>query len=155
MDPTVCKGIQVKESRYFRFIFYLNFSTTLEKPKCNTIWQFRCQKPQETSLLELTCKDNKSEILCDDILSIVGQGISKTNLDTVSHKNIPCIHVHGKWDNNNKQNGVKIQVTNEGKLTNYCVKTKHRPNTSSKTKDINEVMMLFQHKTRMKRQQII
>ena len=69
----------------------------------------------------------------------------------VSHKNIPRIHVHGKWDNNNKQNGVKIQVTNEGKLTNYYVKTKHIPNTSSKTKEIKEVMMLFQHKTRMKR----
>ena len=71
----------------------------------------------------------------------------------VSHKNIPRIHVHGKGDNNNKRNGVQIQVTSEGKLTNYCVKTKHIPNTSSKTKDIKEVMTLFQHKTRMKRRQ--
>ena len=71
----------------------------------------------------------------------------------VSHKNIPHIHAHGKWDNNNKQNGVQIQVTNEGNLTNYCVKTKHIPNTSSKTKDINEIMTVFQHKTRMKRRQ--
>ena len=50
-----------------------------------------------------------------------------------------------------KQNGVQTQATNEGKLTNYCVKTNHIPNTISK-KDINEVMTLFQHKTRMKRQ---
>ena len=69
----------------------------------------------------------------------------------VSHKNIPHIHVHGKWDNNNKHNGVQTQVTNEGKLTNYCVTTKHIPNTSSKTKYIKEVMALFQHKIRMKR----
>ena len=74
-------------------------------------------------------------------------------LDMSSHKNIPCIHVHGKWDNNNKQNGVQIRVTSEGKLTNYCVKTKHIPNTSSKTKDIKEVMTLFQQKSRMKRRQ--
>ena len=52
---------------------------------------------------------------------------------------------------NNKHNGVQIQVTNERKMTNYYVKTKHIPNTSSKTKEIKEVMMLFQHKTRMKR----
>ena len=71
----------------------------------------------------------------------------------VSHKNIPRIHVLGKWDNNNKHNGVQIQVTSEGKLTNYCVKTKHIPNTSSKTKYIKEVLTLFQHKTRMKRRQ--
>ena len=69
----------------------------------------------------------------------------------VSHKNIPRIHVHGKWDIHNKNNGVQIRVTSEGKLTNYCVKTKHIPNTSSKTKYINEVMTLFQQKTRMKR----
>ena len=91
------------------------------------------------------------ETLRDDIMSIVGQAISKTMLDMVSHKNIPRIHVHGKWDNNNKHNGVQIQVTNERKMTNYCVKTKHIPNTSSK-KDINEVMTLFQYKMRMKRQ---
>ena len=66
------------------------------------------------------------------------------------HKNIPHIHVQGKWDNNNKHNGVQIQVTNEKKMTNYCVKTKNIPNTSFK-KDIKEVMTLFQHKTRMKR----
>ena len=90
------------------------------------------------------------ETLRDDIMSIVGQAISKTMLDMISHKNIPRIHVHGKWDNNNKHNGVQIQVTNERKMTNYCVKTKHIPNTSSKTKYINEVMMSFQHKTRMK-----
>ena len=89
--------------------------------------------------------------LHDDILSIVGQVISKTMLDVVSHKHIPSIHVHGKWDNNNKHNGVQIQVTNERKMTNYCVKTKHVPNKSSK-KGINEVMTMFQHKTRMKRQ---
>ena len=52
----------------------------------------------------------------------------------VSHKNIPRIHVQGKWDNNNTKNGVQIQVTSEGKLTNYRAKTKHIPNTSSKTK---------------------
>ena len=69
----------------------------------------------------------------------------------VSHKNIPRIHVHGKWDNNNKQNVVQIQVTSEGKLTKYRAKTKHIPNTSSKTKEIKEVMALFQHKMRMKR----
>ena len=91
------------------------------------------------------------ETLRDEIISILGQAISKTKLDMASHKNIPRIHVHGKWDNNNKQNGVKIQVTSEGKLTNYCIKTKHIPNTSSK-KEIKEVMTLFQHKTRMKRQ---
>ena len=68
-----------------------------------------------------------------------------------SHKNIPRIHVHGKQDNNNKQNGVQIQVTSEGKLTNYCVNTKHIHNTISKTKHIKEVMMLFQHKLRTKR----
>ena len=83
----------------------------------------------------------------------MGQAISKTKVDMVSHKNTPRIHVHGKWDNNNKRNGVQIRVTSEGKLTNYCVKTKHIPNTSSKTKDINEVMPLFQHKTGMKRRQ--
>ena len=71
----------------------------------------------------------------------------------VSHKNIPRIPVHRKHDNNNKQIRVQIQVTNEGKLTNYCVKTKKIPNTSSKTKDIKEVMTLFQHKMRMKRRQ--
>ena len=87
-------------------------------------------------LLEINHKDNKMETLHDDIMSIVGQAISKTTLDMVSHKNIPRIHVHGKWDNNNKHNGVQIQVTNERKMTNYCVKTKHIPNTSSK-KDIN------------------
>ena len=51
------------------------------------------------------------------------------------------------------RNGVQIQVTSEGKLTNYCVKTKHIPNTSSKTKDIKEVMTLCQYKTKMKRLQ--
>ena len=70
--------------------------------------------------------------LRDDILSIVGQSISKTRLDMASHKNIPRIHVQGKWDYNNKHNGVQIQVTNERKMTNYCVKTKHIPNTNSK-----------------------
>ena len=95
--------------------------------------------------------DNKGETLRDDIPSIMGQAISKTKLDMVSHKNIPHIHVHGKWDNYNKQNGVQIQVTSEGKLTKYCVNTKHIHNTSSKTKHIKEVMMLFQHKTRMQR----
>ena len=83
----------------------------------------------------------------------MGQSISKTKFDIVSHKNVPHIHVHGKRDNNNKQNGVQIQVTNKRKLTNYGVKNKHTPNTSSKTKDIKEVMMLFQHKTKMKRRQ--
>ena len=78
-----------------------------------------------------------------------GQAIFKA----VSHKNIRRIHVHGKWDNNNKRNGVQIQVISEGKLTNYCIKTKHIPNTSSKTKDIKEVMVLFHHKTKMKRRQ--
>ena len=68
----------------------------------------------------------------------------------VSHKNIPRIHVHGEWDNNNKHNGVQIQVTNEKTMTNYCVKTKHIPNTNSK-QDIKEVMTLFQHKMRTKR----
>ena len=68
----------------------------------------------------------------------------------VSHKNIPCIHVHGKGVNNNKHYGVQIKVANERKMTNYCIKTKHIPNTSSKTKYIKEVMTLFQHKTRMK-----
>ena len=67
-----------------------------------------------------------------------------------SHKNIPRIRVQGKWDNNNKHNGVQIQVTNERKMTNYYVNTKHIPNTGSK-KDIKKVMTLFQHKTRMKR----
>ena len=67
----------------------------------------------------------------------------------VGHKNIPCIHVHGKWDNNNKHNAGQIQFTNERKMTNYCIKTNHIPNTSSK-KDIKELMTLFQHKTRMK-----
>ena len=57
---------------------------------------FECEKPQETSLLEITRKDNKIETLRDDILSIVGQVIYKTKLDMVSHKNIPRIHVHGK-----------------------------------------------------------
>ena len=33
-----------------------------------------------------------------------------------SHKHIPRFHLHGKWDNNNKHNGVQIQVTSEGKL---------------------------------------
>ena len=70
--------------------------------------------------------------LRDDSLSIVGQVTSKTRLDMVSHKNIPRIHVQGKWDNNNKHNGVQIQVTNERIMKNYCVKTKHIPNTSSK-----------------------
>ena len=93
------------------------------------------------------------ETLCDEIMSIVGQAISKIMLDMVSHKNIPCIHVHGKGDNNNKQNGVQIQVTNEGKLKNYCGNTKHIPHTSSKTKHLKEVMALFQHKTRMQRRQ--
>ena len=37
----------------------------------------------------------------------------------VSHNDIPRIHVHGKWDNNNKHNGVQIQVTNERKMENY------------------------------------
>ena len=82
----------------------------------------------------------------------MGQEISKTMLDMGSHKNIPCSHVHGKWDNNNKHNGVQIQVTNERKMTNYCVMTKHIPNTSSK-KYTKEVMALFQHKTIRKRQQ--
>ena len=50
----------------------------------------------------------------------------------VSDKNIPRIHVHGKWDNNNEHNGVQIQVTNERKMTKYCINTKHIPNTSSK-----------------------
>ena len=68
----------------------------------------------------------------------------------VNHKNIPRIHVHGKWDNNNKRNGVQIQVTTERKMTNCCIKTKNIPNTSSK-KEIEEVMTLFQHKMRMKR----
>ena len=72
-------------------------------------------------------------------------------LDMVSHKNIPHIHVHGKWGNNNKRNGVQIQVTSEEKLTNYRAKIKHIPNTSSKTKYIKKVITLFQHKTRMKR----
>ena len=112
---------------------------------------FECAKPQETPLLEINRKDNKMETFCDDIMSNVRQAISKTTLDMVSHKNIPCIHVHGKQDNNDKHNGVQIQVTNERKMTNYCVKTKHIPNTSSKTKDIKELMTLFQHKTRMKR----
>ena len=63
----------------------------------------------------------------------MGQAISKTKFDMVSHKNVPHIHVHGKWDNNNKHNGVQIQVTNKRKLTNYGVKNQHIPNTSSKT----------------------
>ena len=45
----------------------------------------------------------------------MGQAISKTKFDMVSHKNIPLIHVHRKHDNNNKHNGVQIQVTNEMK----------------------------------------
>ena len=112
---------------------------------------FKCENPQETSLPKINRKNNKRETLHDDILSIREQAISKTKLDMVSHKKILRIHVHWKWDNNNKQNGVQIQVTSEGKLTNYCVKTKHIPNTSSKTKYINEVMASFQHKTRIKR----
>ena len=80
---------------------------------------FQCEKPQETSLLEITYKDNKMETLHDYIKSIMGQAISNTTLDMVSHKNIPHIHVHGKWDNNNKHNGVQIQVTNERKMENY------------------------------------
>ena len=71
----------------------------------------------------------------------------------VSYKNIPRIHVRGKWDHNNKHNGVHIQVTSEGKLTNYCVMTNHIPNTSFKTKYIMEVNTLFQNKMRMKRRQ--
>ena len=71
----------------------------------------------------------------------------------ISHKKNPRIHVHRKRDNNNKQNIIQIQVTNEGKLTNYCVKTKNITNTSSKTKDIKKVMTFFQHKMRMKRRQ--
>ena len=55
--------------------------------------------------------------LRDEILSIIGQATSKTRLDMVSHKNIPCIHVQGKWDNNNKNNAVQIQVTNKSKMT--------------------------------------
>ena len=73
--------------------------------------------------------------LRDDILIIVGQTNSKIRLDMASHKNIPRIHVQGKWDNNNKHNGVQIHVTNERKMTNYCINTKHIRNTSSK-KDI-------------------
>ena len=102
-------------------------------------------------VLKITHKDNKMKTLRDEILSIVGQATSKTRLDMASHKKFPCIHVQGKWDNNNKLYGVQIQVTNERKMTNYCVKTKHIPNTSSKTKDIKEVMTFFQHKTKMKR----
>ena len=67
-----------------------------------------------------------------------------------SQKNISRIHVQGKWDNNNKHNGVQIHVTNERKMTNYCVNTKHIPNASSK-KYIKEVMTSFQHKTTMQR----
>ena len=104
-------------------------------------------------LLEINHKYNKRKTLRDDILSVVAQAISKTKFNMVSHKKFPQIHVHGKWDNNNKQNGVQIQVTNKRKLTNYVVKNKHIPNTSSKTKDIKEVMALFQHKTKMKRRQ--
>ena len=88
--------------------------------------------------------------LCDEMLSIVGQMTSKARLDMVNHKNIPRIHVQGKWDNNNKHNGLQNHVTNERKMTNYCIRTKHIRNTSSK-KDIKEVMTLFQQKTRMKR----
>ena len=90
--------------------------------------------------------------LCDDILSIIGNVTSKTRPDMVNHKNIPCIHVQGKWYNNNKHNGAQIQVTNKRKITNYCVNTKHILNTSSK-KYIKEVMTLFRHKTKMKRRQ--
>ena len=110
---------------------------------------FECEKPHETPLLEITRKDNKMKTLRDDILSIIGQVTSKTRLDMVNRKNIPRIHVQGKWDNNNKVYGVQIQVTNERKMTNYCINTKHIPNTSSK-KNIKESMTLFQHKTRMK-----
>ena len=88
--------------------------------------------------------------LRDDILSIVGQATSKTRLDMASHNYIPRIHVKEKWDNNNKHNGVQIQITNERKMTNYCVKAKHIPNISSK-KDIKELMTLFKPKTKMKR----
>ena len=68
----------------------------------------------------------------------------------VNHKNIPRMHVYGIRDNNNKHNQVQIQVINERKMTNYCVNTKHIPNTSSK-KYIKEVRALFEHKTRIKR----
>ena len=68
-----------------------------------------------------------------------------------SHK-IFLVFMYKKNGNNNKQNGVQVQVTNERKMTNYYVNTKHIPNTGSK-KEIKEVMTLFQHKTRMKRQQ--
>ena len=64
-------------------------------------------------------------------------------LGMASHKNITRIHIHGKWDNNNKWNGVQIRATSEGKLTNYRAKTEQIPNTLSKTKDIKEVMTLF------------
>ena len=75
----------------------------------------KCETPQDTSIIEITCKYNNKETLPDDILSIVGQAISKTNLNMVNHKNIPRIHLQEKWDNNNKHNGVQIQVTKERK----------------------------------------
>ena len=34
----IIRTIQVRQIKYHRFIFYLNYSTTLEKPKCNTTW---------------------------------------------------------------------------------------------------------------------
>ena len=52
---------------------------------------FKCEKPQETSLPKINRKNNKRETLHDDILNIEGQAISKTKLDIVSHKNIPRI----------------------------------------------------------------
>ena len=149
MDPTICKGIQVKGLDIVDSSSTLTLLPPWRNLNVTLSGDFECEKPHKTPLLEINRKDNKMETLHDDIMSIVGQAISKTMLDMVSHKNITCIHVHGKWDNNNKHNGVQIQVTNERKMTNYCVKTKHIPNTSSK-KDINEVMTLFQHKTRMK-----
>ena len=49
-------------------------------------------------------------------------------------KNIPRIHVHGKWDNNNKHNGVQIQATIERKMRNCYINTKHIRITISKIK---------------------
>ena len=92
------------------------------------------------------------ETLLDEIISIMGKTISKRKLDMVSHKNIPRIHVEGKWDNNYKHNGVQIQVINERKMTNYCINTKHIRNTSSK-KDIkgsNDIVLTQNENENMK-----
>ena len=86
MDPTICKGIQVKGIRYRRFIFYLTLLPPWRNLNVTLSGDFECEKPHETPLLEINRKDNKMETLRDDIMSIVEQTISKTTLDMVSHK---------------------------------------------------------------------